>query len=243
MTECERCERLEKELKELKKRLAVYENSHTPSSHKIFKPKPKISGKKRGKPKGLPGKTRPYPKPDKTVESVYKECPDCKGELVWLGKDERYIEEIPKPQPVNVTKFVNNIYICKCCGKEVMAMHDDCPDNGRFGNNALAHCSVMKFEDRLTFRKIHDALKRTYGLEITPASIMNMTRNVCKKLELEHSMLIEKIRYSEVVYADETSLRISGLNHWIWIFVTKDAVLCVVRKSRSGKVVEEIISD
>lgn len=56
-------------------------------------------------------------------------------------------------------------------------------------------------------------------------------------------MLIAKIRLSECVYCDETSMRINGINFWIWIFVAKDAVLCVIRKSRSKKVVKEVLGD
>lgn len=237
-------EQTEKENQVLKKRLAAYENAHTPSSHKIFKSKPKITGKKIGKPIGLPGKTRPNPKPNKTIESVYKKCPKCrKGKLVWLGKDERFVEEIPKPQPIKVTKYVNNIYLCNCCGEEVTAMHEDCPDTGRFGNHVLAETSLMKFEERLTFRKIQDVMQRRWNLMITPASIMGFTRRTCSALEAEHSKLIEIIRISECVYADETSIRINGINCWIWIFVAKDAVLCVIRRSRGKKVVKEILAN
>jgi transposase len=233
----------EQRMGKLERRLAAYENSHTPYSRKLFKPRPKIEGMKRGRPKGLPGKTRRNPKPNRIIESKREACPDCKGELVWLGKDERFIEEIPEPQPVLVTKFVNNIYLCKCCGREVVAMHEDCPQEGRFGFNALAHCTLMKFEDRLTFRKVRDSLKRQYNLEITPASVMDFTRRTSSALEAEHARLIEIIRISECVYADETSIRINGINCWIWIFVAKDAVLCVIRKSRGKKVVKEILAD
>ena len=152
------------------------------------------------------------------------------------------IEEMPKPQPITVTEYIVNHYDCKNCG-EIVTKHKDCPENGRFGNNALAHCTLMKFEDRLTFRKVSGALKRDYGLEITPASLMNMTRSVSRKLEPEHEELINKIRSSPSVYADETSMRISGIMHWIWIFVAENAVLCVIRKGRGKKVVKEILGD
>lgn len=242
MSDCERCEELEKQIAELKKRLAAYENAHTPYSRKLYKPKSKATGKKRGRPEGLPGTTRPNPKPDKTIESAYKRCPKCKkGELIWLGTDERFVEELPKPQPVKVTKFVNNIYLCRCCGREVVATHKDCPDAGRFGNHVLAETALMKFEERLTFRKIQDVMERRWNLAITPASVMGFTRRVSSALEAEHTKLIAKIRSAECVYADETSLGINGVNFWIWIFVAKDAVLCVIRKSRSKKVVKEIL--
>src|SRR3989338_4964284 len=244
MSDCEKCERLEKQNAELKKRLAAYENAHTPYSRKLFKPKPKAVGKKKGRPSGLPGVTRPNPTPDKTIESKFKRCPNCKKrKLVWLGKEERFIEEIPEPQPVKVTKFVNNIYLCACCGENVIAKQKDCPDAGRFDNRVLAETALMKFEERLTFRKIEGVMMRRWKLAITPASVMDFTRRVSSALEAEHAKLIAKIRLSECVYCDETSIRISGRNFWIWIFVAKDAVLCVIRKSRGKKVVKEILGD
>ena len=237
-------EKLERQMKELEKRLAAYENSHTPYSRKLFKPRPKAVGKKRGRPSGLPGTTRANPEPDRIIESTFKRCPKCKKrKLVWLGKDERLVEEIPEPQPVKVTKFVNNIYLCTCCNNEVVAKHKDCPDEGRFGNHVLAETALMKFEERLTFRKIKDVMERRWKLCVTPASIMWFNRRVSSALEAEHANLIAKIRASECVYADETSLRINGIRHWIWIFVAKDTVLCVIRKSRGKKVVEEILGE
>ena len=122
-------------------------------------------------------------------------------------------------------------------------MHKDCPDAGRFGNHVLAETALMKFEERLTFRKIQEAFERRWHLSITPASIMDFTRRVSSALEAEHVKLIAKIRASESVYCDETSMRINGRNFWIWIFVAKDAILCVIRKNRSKKVVKEILGD
>jgi len=238
----EEIKELEKRVEKLEKRLAAYENAHTPYSRRIFKPRPKASNGKRGRPKGFPGSTRPVPKPDKQVEKKFNRCPDCRGRLKHLYKESMVIEEIPKPQPIVVTEFIINHYDCENCG-EVVAKDEDCPESGRFGNNVLAHCSIMKFEERLPFRKIHESLERTYGLCITPASIMNMTRNVFRKLDPKHEELIRKIRSSPCVYADETSMRINGINYWIWIFAAHEAVLCVIRRSRGKKVVKEILGD
>lgn len=242
MTECENCKKLEKRIEELEKRLAAYENAHTPSSRKIFKQKPRQSNGKIGRSEGIKGSTRAIPKPDRQVENKFDNCPKCKGGLRFLYKESKIIEDIPEPQPVIVTEFISNHYHCSNCG-EVVAKPEDCPDSGRFGNNTLVHCSLTRYEDRLPFRKIHDFLKRSHNIEITPASIMNMTRNVSIKLEPEYQKIIDKIRISPFVHADETSMPINGINFWIWIFVAKDAVLCVIRKSRGKKVVREILGD
>jgi len=241
MTECENCKRLEKRIAELEKRLAAYENAHTPSSHRIFKQKPRQSNGKIGRPEGIKGSTRTFPKPDRQVEKKFNDCPNCKGKLTFLYNESMIREDIPKPQPVIVTEFIANHYHCSNCG-EVVAKPEECPD-GRFGINVLVHCSMSRYEDRLPFRKIHNFLKRNYNLEITPASIMNMTRKVSEKIEPEYHKIIDKIRISPFVHADETSMSINGINFWIWIFVAKDAVLCIIRKSRGKKVVREILGE
>lgn len=230
----------EEEIQELKRRLAAYENSHTPYSRKLFKPQRGQTNGKRGRPRGVKGTTRPFPKPTRTVEKRFNRCPGCNGKLKPTRQEHKIVEEIPDPQPVEVIDYVANHYDCDNCG-EVVAKPEDWPEHGRFGLRLLTQCTVMKFEDRMTFTKLRDALKRHYDVEITPASLMNMTRGVGTKLEKEHEELINKIRSSPSVYADETSMRINGINNWIWIFVAQDAVLCVIRRSRSKKVVREIL--
>jgi len=237
-----RIESLEKRNTELERRLAAYENAHTPYSRRIFKPQRRQTNGKRGRPKGLPGSTRSFPKPTRIIEKKFSKCPECNGKLKPLHQEHKVVEEIPDPQPIEVVEFIANHYDCDKCG-EIVAKPDDWPEHGRFGVRLLTQCTVMKFEDRMTFTKLRDALKRHYSVEITPASLMNMTRSVGTKLEAEHEELINKIRSSPSVYADETSMRINGINHWIWIFVAQDAVLCVIRKSRSKKVVKEILGN
>ena len=246
---CEDCkpefDRLIKRIEILERRLAVYENANTPSSKTRFPPRILNPNKnKPGQKEGHEGITRQNQNPTMTLEVIENKCPDCKSKLGKPFKTTtKIVEEIPEPQPVKVTKFVNNIYLCRCCGKEVTARHKDCPDAGRFGINVLAETALMKFEERLTFRKIQAALERRWHLAVTPASVMEFTRRVCSALEAEHEKLIAKIRASECVYADETSIRINGRNFWIWIFVAKGAALCVIRKSRGKKVVKEILAD
>ena len=240
-------EELKKRVEKLERRLAAYENPHTPSSCKLIKQKPQCARKqsvpkKRGRPKGSRGTTRPFAKPTRTDEKTFDACPVCSGALMSLYQKTLVAEELPKPQPIEVVEYVENHYGCASCG-EITATPENMPSRGRFGIRMLAQCTVMKFEDRLTFRKLEAAMQRTYGIAITPASIMGMTRTVSDALAAEHAMLIEKIRASPRVHADETSLRISGIRHWIWIFVTDDAVLVVIRRSRSGSVVYEILGD
>lgn len=236
-------EELKKRVEKLEKFLHIYENAHTPSSRLIFKPvkKDNNDSKPRGRPEGYEGTTRAFPKPDRVLEKKRKRC-DCKRKLKFLYSESMIIEEIPKPQPIIVTEFIINHYKCEEHG-EIVSKHEDCPDSGRFGNNLLAQSAIMRFEQRLPLRKVHEALERLHGIEISPASIMDMTNRVSSALNPKYQQIIAKIKKSKKVYADETELRVDGKKYWIWTFTTDDQTLFVIRSSRGENVVKEILED
>ena len=70
---------------------------------------------------------------------------------------------------------------------------------------------------------------------------MKVIRQVAKKLNGPYYDIIKKVRSSRVVYIDETGYRLNGDQWWLWTFVCEDAVLFVIRKSRSKDVIEEIL--
>ena len=238
----ERIIELERENKEIKKRLLAYENAHTPPSKQRFPVREKSSSGKKGRPKGYPGSTRKFRKPDRTINLTAKKCPHCHGKL---GKPDRIeskiIEDLPRPKQTIVTEFLQGFYTCPHCGKKIETRHDDLPESGNFGNNTLAQISLMKFQDRLPYRKIQEALERQYGLKITPASILDFTRRVSDKLEAAYNQIIFRVRVSRYVYVDETGLKVDGQNYWIWIFVAGTESLAVIRKSRGGDVLEKVL--
>lgn len=225
----------------LEARLARYENPHTPSS---ISGKSKTTDRKDGKPGrpvGCKGSTRPIPKPERTVEVKAKECPRCHSPLGDPVKVERrIIEEIPEPRPVMVTEYLIAHYQCSC-GEHVVAKHPGCPSKDVLGPRALAHITLLKYDDRLPHRKVCRTLKREFGLEIAPATVLDVTRRVSDALRGEYEGIKERIRKVKVVYVDETGIRVNGRRYWIWVFTTNRDTLVVVRHSRGKKVLKEVL--
>ncbi len=243
---CEKCrpyfDLLLKRIEELEKRLLAYENAHTPPSKNFAKRERVERPKSPGRPKGHEGVTRAFRNPDKTVILTAKKCSHCGKRLGEPYKVERrIIEDMPKPVQATVTEFLQSFYICPHCGKEVETKHKDLPEKGGFGNNTLVHVSLMKFQDRLPYRKIQESLEREYGLRITPASILDFTRRVGDKLENQYNLIFNRVRLSDYVYTDETSIRVNGITYWVWTFVTATETLSIVRRSRGKNVVEEVL--
>lgn len=231
---------------ELEARLARYENAHTPPSLRRggTRKKDQKEGDK-GKPgqkKGHKGLTRPTTKPDRQIDLIEDLCPDCGAKLGNPFKIEsKIIEEIPEPQPVTVTEFRICHYICPCCRREVVAEDEDYPNEGKFGNNTIAQATLLKYEDRLPHRKIQAALKRQYGLSISPATILDLTRRAADAVQSEYDAILSRIREARTLYVDETSIEVQGKKHWIWVFTTPSETFVAIRKSRGMNVLEEIL--
>jgi transposase len=238
---------LEARLAKREAKLAKYENAHTPPSLK--RGGKRKNGSKEGD-NGKPGQkighkglTRPTAKPDRQVQITKEICPDCGAKLGNPFRIEsKIIEEIPEPQPVTVTEYQICHYRCPCCQREVIADDPGCPDEGRFGLNTIAQVALLKYEDRLTHRKIQDALKRTYGLVISPATILDLTRRAADAIQPEYDAILSRIQSAPILYVDETSIRVQGKNHWIWVFTTPKDAFFVVRSSRGMKVLLEVLT-
>jgi len=236
--------KLEAKVDELQKRLLAYENANTPPALSKRKRKPREpTGNPRGAPKGHEGTTRENPVPDKTVEvAALENCPNCHSKLAAPHYIEpRYVEEIPRPQPVTVTLFRVPHQTCACCGLEIVALHPDCPESGRFGYNTQTTVALLKYDGRLPHRKIVESLKRDYELGITPATVLDINNRVKNKVLPQYLRIIARIRKSGFVHIDETMLRVSGAKYWVWVFTTEKDTLIVIRHSRGMNVLTEIL--
>ena len=238
-------EMLKARIRELEARLAKYENAHTPPSLRRGRnlKKDKTNKGKPGQKVGHKGVTRPLAIPDSQVEVTADRCPDCGAKLALPFRFEsKIIEEIPEPQPVIVTEYKIAHYMCPCCRKEVVACDANCPHEGKFGNNVIAQTTLMRYEDRLPHRKIQNALKRTYGLLLSPATIFDLTRRAADAVQSEYETILNKIRGAPILYMDETSIHVQGEIYWIWTFSTPSESFFVIRKSRGMKVLTEVLT-
>jgi transposase len=240
-------ELLKEYIRELEARLAKYENAHTPPS---LRRSSNRKEEKNGGVNGIPGQkighkgvTRPQAKPEKQVDVTTDRCPDCGTELGDAFRIEsKIIEDIPQPQPIIVTEYKIAHYRCPSCHREVIANDAGCPNEGIFGNNTIAQTTLLKYEDRLPHRKIQNALKRLHGLNISPATIFDLTRRAADAVQSEYEAILNRIRAAQILYVDETSIDVQGELHWIWVFTTPSETFVVIRKSRGMKVLMEILT-
>ncbi|HLC96413.1 MAG TPA: IS66 family transposase [Candidatus Nanoarchaeia archaeon] len=232
------------EIDKLKRELRKYKNPNTPpSAHPFLKPAVRpVRRHRRGAPKGHPGTTRPWLVPHEVRHILGKECPNCHSKYVGvIGQKHQQQEEMPpeiRPQTVDVVRDV-----CKCnkCGLKFLARDGMTPLQGRFGINLIVLVIFLKFIVRGVLRKTSSFLDASFDLKLAPASVQAIIERAAKAGEAEYSALKSKIKTAKLLYIDETSFRVLGLNWWVWAFRSDTDLLLVIRNSRSSKVLEEIL--
>lgn len=232
-----------KENAKLEQRLLAYENAHTPPSKQRFKKNPPTEPRgKLGAKVGHEKWERKQPTPTETIEHSETNCPRCNHKLGKPIKvDRKIVEDIPEPQPIQITEHLINHYKCKHCGKIIIPKVK--LPQGSFGYNLQTEIALLNVDSRLPLKKIKSILKRTYKLIITDAHICKMLRNTSKKLSKEQQKNIQLLRASPFVHADETGMSVDGKNYYLWVFTNGKTTVFTITKTRSKKTITEILGE
>lgn len=250
--DCKNCKRLEQRIiqleklvAELERRLARYENSNTPPSAGGSYPNREASGKSPGAQLGHVGTTREQKKPDEVRDAPpLTKCPGCHHALGDpIGSIPCIFEDIPKPQSAKTIQVNQGIYECPGCGEILVAEDPQCPKSGRFGFNLIAEAVMMRFEQRLPLRKIQQALRIHFKLDLTPASVWELIKRAAAAGEEEYNKIFKEMYKQNVVNADETSRNVNGKVRWLWVFVSATSILYLAGRGRGKKVIEDVLGE
>jgi transposase len=84
---------------------------------------------------------------------------------------------------------------------------------------------------------------RRHNCYISKAGILGVITRVSNYLTSQYNRLLSLVVLMKFIYADETSWRIKGQNHWLWSFCNKLISVFMIRKSRGQKPVREILNN
>ena len=84
-------------------------------------------------------------------------------------------------------------------------------------------------------------MKSQFGLPMTPASALDITRRVSQDLRPQYEAIMSRVRHASIVNVDETSEKVDGVNYWLWVFTTQTDTFFAIRKSRGKKVLDEVL--
>lgn len=184
--------------------------------------------------------------PTEIVQHAVERCPDCGRRLRggWVHRV-RQVIEIPET-PVRIIEHQVMARHCGVCNKvhipkldlsgEVVGKH-------RVGVRLMSLVAKLHTECRVPLKTIQNSIRTLYGLHLSLGELCGILHTVADRGSGEYGKLLEAIRGSPVVNADETGWREDGLNGYIWSFSTPEARYFAYNRSRSSDVPKELLGE
>ncbi len=234
---------LENELQHLRQQLGQAEREQNRQAHPFRREHSAVHPKKPGRRKGHKADLRPLPAPeqiDRVIDVPLDACPMCQAPLYDQGQVVQYQTDLPPIVPI-ITQFTIATGYCSCCRQYWQGRHPDQTSDaiGVAGNTlgpvVLTMAAEMKHRLGVSYRKICDFLQTYCQLKVCPAAFIRAEQRLADLAKPTYELLLEALRQSHVVHADETGWRVGRLNAWLWVFSSKQVTLYVIRTGTGAR--------
>ena len=183
--------------------------------------------------------------PTHRVEHVVESCPDCGTHLTggWVQRT-REVIELPVV-PVQVTEHVFIARTCPVCRRRrvpTAQLDGVALGRQRLGVNVLSRIATLREEGRLPIRSIQWYLRTVHQLRLSVGAIVSSIHRTAQRAQPAVAAILDRIRASPVVHADETGWRQNGNNGYVWTFSTLTERY-FLRRGRGKAVMDEALTD
>ncbi len=257
----EKNEELEKKLKEhevLKteeKIKEVNKKSNRPSSKQAEREMKGVGndgkGKKRGRgKKGRKGAgNRPKgKKATKKERAKVEKCANCGKDLGQApplkSTNKRIVEDIPgSPMETEVTEIEQEKKYCPDCQKVTTAKTGLALPKADIGLNTTVHLVYLWISMCLPFTRMAAYFTTIFSQTVITAGLSRHIIRVAGIMKTVYGEILEDVKKSNILHADETGWRVQGKNWWLWVFGTREEAVYTVDRSRGKDVVRRILGE
>jgi len=237
---------LQQRVSELETALSEAKRQATPFARRKRVREPKRAGRKKGQGR-FSYRHKPAPEEvSETKRAPLACCPQCGGELVKRKEHEQFVVDIPQIKPV-VVCYVTESGYCPHCRKRVRSRHPEQISQATgaagvvVGPRAKSLAADMKHRLGVSYGKVCAWLDDAFGLQVTRGGWCQADRRLAEQARPVYEELVDTLRASSVVHADETGWRIGTLAAWLWVFTNRETTVYTIRASRGHEVVIEIL--
>ena len=207
-------------------------------------------GKKRGGVKGHQAYQRIAPSKAATVIRVVPKriCAKHKGEsLEKTGKiagkfiiNLRFTKTGCKK---TVTKYVGAQGYCRKCCKHYPPHRIKKLGKQLFGHAFQAWVIYQRIVLRLPYRIILQEMEELFNERVNESTLINFISYFAEYYSATEKLSMRRILESPFVHADETSINIQGVDHYVWVFTNGMHVVFRMTETRESTIVHEFFSD
>jgi transposase len=221
-----------------------------PFSEGAPKDKPKRPGRKRGKRYGK--RARLHPPPEDQIDQVHRAklpeaCPHCGCPSVQHTHDAvQYQIELPR-KPI-WRRFDIELGHCCGCHKPLQGRHELQTSRAvgaagvMLGAHAQAAAAFLNKKCGLSHGKVCWVFRELFRIPLSRGGSSQVVSRVARKCDPTYQQILESVRGSPRVRADETGWRIAGRLGWMHALVGDEATCYLIRPSRAADVTAEALT-
>jgi transposase len=241
---------LQQRVRDLEARLAQTSSnsSKPPSSDPPGTPPPARrppSGRRRGGQPGHKKHERKLLPPDQvthTWDIKPTQCGCCGKALI--GEDpsphRHQVVDVPKVAP-EVEEYRLHSLFCEDCEVSTSAALPAGVPTGSFGPRLQAMVAVCTGAYRMSKRAADELVSDFFGIDISLGTVCNLEQATSEALAEPVEEAAKAIQQAAVVHADETGWYERSKRAWLWVAVTAQLAVFLVRKSRGARVAQELL--
>ena len=209
-----------------------------PFSKGAARSQPRRPGRKSGSAYGRQGHRPVPPVIDATYEVLPPDtCPTCGGAVEDTHVTAQYQEDLPPVRPL-VRRFDVHVGRCRRCGRRVQGRHPLQTSDAvgaaavQIGPDALATAAVLNKQLGLSFGKVAAFFAERFGLAVARSAMVRALHRAATKALPTYAALVQTVRTSPMVVADETGWRVHAELQWLWACVTPDTTVSAILPGR-----------
>lgn len=210
-------------------------------------PDPRTPGRKAGEDHGKHGH-RPPPT-DEVAEcheaKLPDDCPHCHGALVEDHVVEQFQADIPR-RPV-IRKFRIHVGHCENCGQRTQGRHPLQTSDAigaaasQIGPDAQAAATILHTQLGLSHGKVASVFDTLFGIQLTRGASAQINLRAATRLDSDYQTILDDLRDSARIAADETGWRIGGHTAWLHVWVGERSTAYAIDSHRSADALEQVI--
>lgn len=230
---------------------ATVQNSHNssrpPSTDRPERPKPKSlrqkSGRKPGGQPGHPGHTLQFSQHPQHLQIhrlQHCECGEDLSQERAVDFQSRQVFDLPSLR-LECTEHRAEIKECPCCERTCTAPFPaDLKAPVQYGKNFRALLAYFYDAQQGASLRIREMCAEMFGYAVSEATLQSARQEQCEALEPFESRLVEILPQEPILHADETSLPINKVNHWLHVLCTPLLTFFSVQLARGKDAIEAI---
>lgn len=138
-----------------------------------------------------------------------------------------------------IVRYRFNRYTCWNC----KAGFNEHPPQAKYGQDLKAYVAYQLIELRVSQHALARHLQTIFGLKMSVKSINNLKSRLAETYVSTYSAILRRIVAGSLVHADETKVKIEGVDRYVWVFTNMEDVAYVYSDTREATAVQEVLHD